>query len=308
MNQKRFEETLRVLGLTASEKRFQVLGALLRAQREPSTSVGFDEIYNSLGGPGEKATVAHSLIYRCLMSLEEQGFIQVNRGSYRHGYAASSDTILDALNRLAEDKIASLQMELGRLESEEQSVGRLDIDLLSTYMIELLTGERSPEQTRFGYGVEGVRRLIESEIYSKTRQGDIVRATLDWIVHRPSVSDERLRPIVELAEKGVELRGLGHLKLSRSVMRSFASLYKRLKQKRLKVGLRFELNPKATYQLLGRNDEGIILIVSEEPFTATWIPRSENPFLIDDAIDAFDRDYFQASDVLEHPAWEEGLQ
>ncbi|MFQ5833074.1 MAG: hypothetical protein ACE5H4_10255 [Candidatus Thorarchaeota archaeon] len=307
MNQKRFEETLRILDLTASEKRFQVLGALLRAQAEPGLSVGFDDIYDGLGGPGEKTTVAHSLIYRCLTSLEEQGFIHVDRGSYKHGYIASSDTILTALNRLTQDKIDFLEEEIGRLGSEEQSVGRLDIDLLSTNMIELLTGEQSGEQTRFGHGVDGVRRLIESEIYSKAKEGDIVRASLDWIIHRPSVSDKRLRPMVELAEKGVELRGLGRLKLRRKVMHSFATLYKKLKQRGLKVGLRFMLNPKATYQLLGRNDEGIILIASEQPFTATWIPRSENPFLIDDAIDTFDRDYFQARDVLEHPTWEERM-
>ncbi len=307
MNQKRFDKAMSVLGLAVSEKRAQVLGALLRAQTEPGMSVGFGDIYDSLGGPSEKKPVAHSLIYRCLMSLEEQGFIQVDRGSYRHGYAASSNTILAALYRLAQDKTAALKEEIARLESEEQSLGRIDIDLLSTSMIELLTGERSGERTRFGYGVDGVRRLIDSEIYSKARQGDIVRASLDWIVPRPSVSDERLRPMVELALKGVELRGLGRLRLRKNVMQRLTSLYEKLKQRGLKVGLRFMLNPKATCQLLGRNNEGIILIVSEDPFAATWIPRSANPFLIDDAIESFDKDYCQARDVLEGPMWEESM-
>ncbi|MFW9800950.1 MAG: hypothetical protein ACFFD9_10970 [Candidatus Thorarchaeota archaeon] len=307
MNQKRFDKALKALGLTTTEKRAQVLGALLRAQPEPGLAVGFGDIYDNLGGPTEKKPVAHPLIYRCLMSLEEQGFIQVDRGSYRHGYAASSNTILAALYGLAQDKIAALKEEIARLESEKQFLGRLDIDVLSTSMIELLTGERSEERTRFGYGKDGVRRLVDSEIHSKARQGDIVRVSLDWIVPRPSISEERLRSMVDLALKGIEFRGLGRMKLKKNVMRRFASVYEKLKQRGLKVGLRFMPNPKATYQLLGRNNEGIILIVSEEPVAATWIPRSANPFLIDDAIDSFDKDYLQARDVLEDPMWEESM-
>ena len=55
----------------------------------------------------------------------------------------------------------------------------------------------------------------------------------------------------------------------------------------------------STYQFIARNSEGIVLVVSESLLSATWIPRSANPELVDNAIDAFDRDYEMGTDLLE---------
>jgi len=44
---------------------------------------------------------------------------------------------------------------------------------------------------------------------------------------------------------------------------------------------------------------GIVLIVSESPPTATWIPRGANPYLVDEAISIFDKDFTAGVDVYQ---------
>jgi hypothetical protein len=66
-----------------------------------------------------------------------------------------------------------------------------------------------------------------------------------------------------------------------------------------KVGCRVLPRTDATYQFIGRNTEGIVLIVSESPLSATWLPRSSNAELVDNAIDNFDSDYEKGTDLLE---------
>ena len=58
------------------------------------------------------------------------------------------------------------------------------------------------------------------------------------------------------------------------------------------------LREDSTYQFVGRNSEGILLIVSENPLSVTWLPRSANPELLDNAIQSFDKDYSEGSDVI----------
>ena len=51
----------------------------------------------------------------------------------------------------------------------------------------------------------------------------------------------------------------------------------------------------------GKADVGIVLIVAENPLTATWIPRNTNPSLVDDAIERFDNEFensFNPEDVF----------
>ena len=66
------------------------------------------------------------------------------------------------------------------------------------------------------------------------------------------------------------------------------------------VGYRVLPREDATYQFIGRNNEGIVLIVSESPLSATWLPRSSNVELVDNAIDSFDSDYEKGTDLLDY--------
>ena len=54
-----------------------------------------------------------------------------------------------------------------------------------------------------------------------------------------------------------------------------------------------------TYQSVSLNRDGIVLVVSEEPYTAVWVPRSVNSKLVDDVIDSYDEDFENGTDFLE---------
>ncbi|RLI58069.1 MAG: hypothetical protein DRO87_06290, partial [Candidatus Thorarchaeota archaeon] len=64
--------------------------------------------------------------------------------------------------------------------------------------------------------------------------------------------------------------------------------------------LRLSHREDTTYQFISLGRRGIILITSEQPMTAVWIPRESNPHLIDDAIDSFDADFDSGTDVFEY--------
>ena len=54
-----------------------------------------------------------------------------------------------------------------------------------------------------------------------------------------------------------------------------------------------------TYQSVSLNRDGIVLIVSEDPYTGVWVPRTVNSKLVDDVINSFDEDFENAVDLLE---------
>ncbi len=56
----------------------------------------------------------------------------------------------------------------------------------------------------------------------------------------------------------------------------------------------------ATYQFISKNREGIVLIVSESPLSANWMPRTGHVELVDDAIDNFNADFEKGIDLLEY--------
>jgi hypothetical protein len=82
--------------------------------------------------------------------------------------------------------------------------------------------------------------------------------------------------------------------------------YRSLLQENRDVSIRKRTTMDATYQILARNKEGILLTVSEEPPAATYIPRAVNEQLVDDAIAGFDVEFDKAIGL--YPVSSEGAE
>ena len=113
------------------------------------------------------------------------------------------------------------------------------------------------------------------------------------------ITPVRVERIGSLLENGIIFRGLEHNKIvkeQQDLLKKFTLFFR---EQGYQPGFRIYERKDATYQFVGRGDEGIVLIVSENPMSGTWIPRSSNPELVDNAIKTFDDDYAAGIDIAE---------
>ena len=113
--------------------------------------------------------------------------------------------------------------------------------------------------------------------------------------------------IEHLARRGVEVRILTsrNLEIPDETADILRRKYKALRDASVNIQIRQRISESAIYQMAARNRNELILIVSDEPLAATFIPRNANPLLIDNSIEVFDREFDRAVDVLE--AYREGV-
>jgi DNA-binding transcriptional ArsR family regulator len=273
---------------------------MFRAQPSLGTQISFKEMYDQLereeGGKG----MARPLVYRYLKSLEEDGLIVVDRSAYRNTYSVGLETLALAFEELRKDALESMQRRLDEIVQQQEAIQSSSVTDITLDLVESLVGRLEDPAPRTVSGFEGIQRLIDTEIYTKAREGDIIRATVDWVVLDPDVERQRQEGARRLLERGIEWRSLirqpwAHNETIGAMRKEF---YEEVKGKH-NVSFRFIGKKEYGYQLIGKNREGIVLIVSEDPTTAIWIPRTTNSVIVDDALNSFDAEFEVAVDMME---------
>ncbi|MGY5860765.1 MAG: hypothetical protein RTU09_00125 [Candidatus Thorarchaeota archaeon] len=286
-------QLLDIIGFSFTDWRARVLKAILVSRGDQDVPVAFDEICLSLRNANLEKRIAQPLVYRSLSSLEKDGFIEVDKGSYKHRYWTGRDIIHAALEKAKATSIAGLRERIKQADSDIESISDASISILATKLVETITGTPSQQHARFAQGYDDIYNMNMNTVYARSERGDIVRICLDWISSNPSKAAERIMDIIRLLERGVEIRALGHTMwtpMSDGGVRLHA-FYRSVRDEGLPLTLRIYPRTERTYQFISRNQDGIVLIVSEDPPTATWIPRGVNPHLVDEAISSFDKDF-----------------
>ena len=288
-----------ILEFDFNAKDMIVLGALLKSQHDPSTYVDFEKLRAQLeideGGKKGK----DPLIYRSLSWLESTGYIQIDRSSHKHRYNSNVKLIDKVFRELIKNKVSSLEHELKELDAEIKIVSDIDPEIVQSELLESLAGESKLEKSVFAEGWENVLQLLDEKIYRKAKKGDTVRITLEWLYRLNEMTQVRTRFIESLLKRGVFFKGVEHRREGNEKIEARARLMKTWIDRGYNLGYRCKIREDATYQFVARNSEGIVLIISESPLSATWLPRESNPELIDNAIQSFDADYQSGADVLE---------
>lgn len=300
MRHSRYDKAIEVIGLDTSSKDMMVLGALLRAQREPNEFVDFETIRVQLAIDEGGRKGKDPLIYRSLSNLESRGFIEIEEDGRKHRYRSNSQQIQTGVNRSIETRKQELVVEDEEIERSIAAIKSIEPFALAQTLISVAVGRRHSDKPRFAQGLEDVLRLIDETVYRNLKPNDVVRYTAEWTDHPDSLRVRRLERIRELMEEGVKFKALEH----RSLTETQISGYKKITESFLKLGFNPELRVKYrgdnTYQFVARNREGIVLIVSENPLSATWVPRGANPDLVDNAIDTFDADFKEGLNISEY--------
>lgn len=294
----KMRDVLETIELDLNRKDMIVLGALLKAQSEPSAFVDFDTLREQLAKDEGGKKGKDSLIYRSLSWLEQTGFIQVDRSGHRHGYNSNVSMMRKFVKQQIKTRSSDLAKEIKELDAEIQMISEVNANTLAADIIALAAGTKPVERPVFAQGWQNIIKLLDGRVYRNLKKNDIIRFTLEWYDRPAELEELRLDVIEEMLKKGVEVRGLEHRQLSKKRIKRFAQNMKIFLQRGYKASLRLCPRQDSTYQFIGRNSEGIMLVVSENPLSVTWFPRSTNPELVDNAIQSFDKDYFEGSDVL----------
>lgn len=294
-----YQEILEVLNFELSRKDMVVLGALLKSQKDPTTFVDFKTIRAQLeiveGGRKGK----DSLIYRSLSWLENIGFIRVDRSKHKHGYNSNVGLMHQVFRETIGRAKRVFTEELEEIESDIEHLSNMDLEHLREDMISLAAGKQKIERPIFAEGWEDVLQLIEDKVYSGLRKGDLVRFSLDWFSRTDVLTPNRVERVAQLLDKGIIFQGLDHNKLGKKQREAFIKFRQAYAEQGYLPGYRVCKRHDSTYQFVGRKNEGVVLIVSENPMSATWIPRTSNSDLVDNAIQVFDTDYEAGVDITE---------
>ncbi|MHA2424399.1 MAG: hypothetical protein ACXAEF_06400 [Candidatus Thorarchaeota archaeon] len=298
------EKAWTLMGVDLKDGRSRVLKAIISAQNEIGSGCTFDELRSALLKVTGGKEVARPLIYRYLKSLEEDKLIQVDRDSNPNLYIADITILSHGLNSIRDLKINELELQYDKLSRTLSTLTTVDASWLARDLIEMLVGIPFESGSRYTQGQREIHELIGSEIYSRARGGDLVRVTLDWDFHS-SGSEEKKRELGRtMFAKGVKMKFLLHnpQRADRDLLLSRIEEYRQIRSNDVLRNLaetKVTHKDTKTYQSISLNRDGIVLIVSEDPYTAVWVPRSVNSKLVDDVIDSYDEDFDGGTDLLE---------
>ena len=294
------EEIIDMIGLDVKSKDMLVLGALLKAQKDPTDFIDFESLREQLAIEEGFRKGKDSLIYRSLSWLESEGFLRIDKGGHKHGYNSNIATIQTALAKLVTRSIKNSEKELKEIDSKVTILSDMNPDVMASRLIELLAGKMKIERPVFAQGWEDIVKLLDDKVYNGLKKSDIVRIKLEWLSHIDYLARYRILNMRRIVEKGVEIRALDNDRGEEEMRQQLKRVLVKLRETGGNVGYMILPRKDATYQFVSRNTEGIVLIVSESPLSATWLPRSGNVELVDNAIENFDKDYELGTDLLDY--------
>lgn len=287
-----------------------LLRAILKIQRDPPVPLRFKEIYESLMCEEPGTDLSKAYVYRVLKSLVDSKMIRLDNPKSRgKKYIADANTLMAGLEYLKSKKITELETEIAAMQSQLKKINSLDCGHIAQEVVKGITGREQEVSSRIVRGVDELHRVLRYNMLDVAEKGDIVRATMLWAGPFIEGSGERTRKFIEAVARGVEVRYLVStdlFKFDSNLEKSFdrgpfLEIIQRVHELRSR-GLRFDvrlyLGPK-TYNQISLNDQSMVLILTENPMTATWMTRRFNPDLIDNAVASFDKDWSASKSILE---------
>ncbi|MHA1908107.1 MAG: hypothetical protein ACW98Y_12480 [Candidatus Thorarchaeota archaeon] len=297
------QRTMELIGIDLKDGRSKVLRAIITSQSEMGIGCTFDELRSALMEATGSKDVARPLIYRYLKSLEENKLIRVDRAANPNLYLVDITTIAQGLDSIKDVKIENLEIVHEKLRRTLSTLSTIDASWLARDLIEMLVGAPFESGSRYTHGERQIHELIGSEIYSRARKGDLVRVTLDWDFHSGGSEDKKRELGQTLFAKGIKMRFLLHNpnRVDQELLIDRIQEYRMIRSSPVKdlAETRVTYKDTKTYQSIALNRDGIVLIVSEDPYTAVWVPRTVNSKLVDDVIDSYDEDFDSGIDLLE---------
>ncbi|MFW9847215.1 MAG: hypothetical protein ACFFD6_10730, partial [Candidatus Thorarchaeota archaeon] len=300
-------EALENLGLnvgTAEEesRTIGVLRSILKSQGDPPSAQTFAEIYDSLLKEIPDRKFSKAWVHRVLKPMVDIGLVRSEgQSAYRRRYVVDVNTIMTGLERLKTTRISQIDEELEALNLDRKQVTLLDCGVAAQRLVRALTGKDQAPTTRIVRGVDELDRVLRYNITDVAKKGDVIRATVLWLTPLLKGGEDRMMKFIDAAMRGADVRYLVTLDLFSAgdlVERDMdpqklGELTQGIKRMR-EAGVKFDVRVFAagkTYSQVSLNTKSTVLVITENPLTATWLTREFNPDLIDNAVASFDKNW-----------------
>jgi len=288
-----------------------ILEVILKLQKDTPFALAFADIYNQLLKDDPNTKLTKAWVHRVLKMLTETKLVRLdNPDSKRKKYIADVNTIMSGFEDLKSRKIEGLEAKMHDIETELAEVSALDCGQLSKEFVKGVTGRSEEVSSRIVRGVDELHRILRFNMLEPAREGDIIRATLLWAGPFMNESTKvRLKRFFDATEKGADIRYLISTDIfkidydagNQQGLQGLIGMMKVLLDLRArgkKFDARLYSGPK-TYNQISYNVDSMVLIIAENPVTATWITREFNPNLIDNAVKTFDKDWEKGKSILD---------
>ena len=299
------------LGIDINSTQMQMLKAIMAAAGGPSKIVAYKEINEQFEKiQGKKYSRAY--IYRQLKQLEEEGYITTEQelGQAR-GYQILESEITKMLIKKREEAALGVLEKKQELSQKLQILKAVNAESIAFLLFNQLMGLAPTSESIAIEGRENVRNTVIREFGRVAKPGDEIRIIAPMNLLGPGRLEQAGMAEMSLllrAVDGVKILSLGmpskDVSFTTDTIASFLgvmgdSFFKMVSTGNIQINLAKENIQ--TYRMVSLNREKMLLYLTHavESDMAVLIYRKDNPGLIDDAVDTFDRIFTTSINILD---------
>lgn len=299
------------IGIDVDSSQMMVLKAVMAASGGPAKFASYKEIAEKLNKlEKKKKPFTKAYIYRHLSDLEREGYVVVDAVQKPRKYAISESGILGSFKKKKEDALSELQTKKEEISTRMKLLENTNPESVAFFTYNQLMGLETVTGSIIIEGIENVRNTVIREFGNIAKPGDEIRvfasaSLLDGGLDKAGMAEMSL---ITRATDGVKILGLlmpqGELTFTTELMVNFM---KNIGE--VFVGFAASGNIQLvvakenikTYRMVSLNKEKMLLYLTHaaDSDMAALIHRKDNPGLIDDAVDTFDRISAEGIDVIE---------
>jgi len=299
------------IGIDIDSSQMMILKAVMAASGGPAKFVTYKEIAEKLQElEKKKKPYTKAYIYRHLSTLEREGYVVVDAVQKPRRYAISESGILGSLEKKKKVALSGLQTKRKDVSARMDLLKSINPESVTFLAFNQLMGLESVEGSIIIEGVENVRNTIIREFGTASEAGDKIRViaptrALDRPMEQSGMAEMSL---MVKASEGVKIIGLIIPDSEQSVATELVVKYIQNIREAFanltapgNILLRIAKENIKTYRMTSLNREKMLLYLTHAAKSdmAALIHRKDNPGLIDDAVDTFDRIFDEGIDVMD---------
>ncbi|TFH04594.1 MAG: hypothetical protein E4H14_14400 [Candidatus Thorarchaeota archaeon] len=297
------------LGIDVDSSQMMILKAVMAAAGGPSKFVSYKEIAEHLQKL-EKKKYTKAYIYRHLSDLKDEGYLVIDSVQTPRGYAISESGIISSFDKKQKEALSERLVKKQEITTKFNRLKIVSSANIAYFLYNQLMGVESAEESIIIEGIENVRSTVIREFGKPAKAGDEIRviapaSLLDGGLESAGMAEMSL--MVRAAD-GVKIIGLMlpqgehsfttnlFVKYLQSVGKEFTSL-----ATSGNIILKVAKEHIKTYRMVSLNREKMLLYLTHaaDSDMAALIHLKDNPGLIDDAVDTFDKISAEGIDVIE---------
>lgn len=297
------------LGLRINDRDITVLKAIIKASGGKSRPASYAEI-SKVHAAISKREFSKAWMYRCLNSLRNRGLIGEDAVQHPKQYFVRRNHIESLLGDLMETRMKELTSTKANLQEKIGSLNNARTQDLAIRVYDKMVGNRRPTTSLVVEGTENVRHTVIREFGEAAEKGDTVRllSFISLLDGGLSTSGPTEQELVAAVHRGARVMGLmipwtkdkSGTDLIAEFVRNMVDQFNKTSATG-SILLRVSKEIVNTYRMVSLNREKMILYLTNaaESDAAALIQRKDNPGLVDDAVDTFDRLFADGIDVLD---------